>query len=131
MPDDIHNPPQPETPEPQTAPAESDNQSLGGHPPRAIESPGDLENLAGEPFVEAGAPFEPAPHDPLVDSAPINREPGALAGQDAPPGRSRLLLELWTLLVAAAGWFLPGAGYLIQRRADLPLANAKIAIQLG
>lgn len=117
MPDDFNNPPQPETPESQAPSAESENAPLAIHPPGAIESPSDLENVVGEPFIEAGAPLEPAPHDPLVDSAPISDDAAALSGEDtASDGRSRVLFELWSLLVAALGWFVPGAGYLIQRR---------------
>lgn len=116
--DENFNPPQPELPELDAA--ASNLNEAPADPPKPIESPGDLQDFAGEPFIEAGAPVEPAPHDPLVAAEPVEAQP--LAATAAEPAASlpgvgqRLLFELWTLIVAAVGWFLPGGGYLIQKR---------------
>jgi hypothetical protein len=117
MSEEIHNPPQPESQQQESPAAESNSAPLGTHQPRAIESPDDLANLAGEPFVEAGAPPEPAQHDPLLEATqqPL---PAIQPDQDTPATRkpNRILFELRSISVAAVGWIVPGAGYLVQRR---------------
>lgn len=121
MPDETHNSPQPESPESASPASDSHSAPLGTHQPRAVDSPSDVDaNLAGEPFLEAGAPVEPATHDPLLDPAPVDAQSSPeLQAEPATPAirkPNRFLFELWSLAVAAVGWIVPGAGYLVQRR---------------
>lgn len=122
MSEETHNPSPPEPSESQSPQGENGSAPLAMHQPQAIEAPSDLDNIAGEPFVETGAPLEPAPHDPLIDASPVDAaaidvaSPESESAAAKPSSPNRALFELWSLLVAAAGWFFPGAGYLIQRR---------------
>ena len=120
MSDEVHNSPQPESPQQESPSPESESAPLDMHQPRPLDLPSDLENLAGEPFLEAGAPPEPAPHDPLLEAAPVDAQslPAVQAEPDPSAARkpNRFLFELWSIAVAGVGWIVPGAGYLIQRR---------------
>lgn len=77
----------------------------------------------GEPPVpEDIAPVSAIPPelepDGLSESqtaAIVAESPGPLSPVEISPER-RPGTELWSLLVAAAGWIVPGAGYLLQRR---------------
>ncbi len=59
------------------------------------------------------APESFTPGRPDVPSEPIS-QPGDVP-RSAPP-RRQSGNEIWSLLVAAAAWIIPGAGYLLQRR---------------
>jgi hypothetical protein len=65
-----------------------------------------------EPKPERDPERVPSPEpEPDIPGEPV---PPILAVQ-VPPRRARTR-ELWSLVVAAVGWFIPGAGHLVQRR---------------